>query len=162
MWNINTKYTSPEAYFSSLRGELNALIIGEANLIANLANISSWIYHSYPDLNWCGFYLWSDADQELILGPFQGKPACLRVKSGKGVCGTSFSKRSPIRVDDVSQFPDHISCDSATQSELVIPLIHHNKVRGVLDLDSPIKQRFSAEDEDGFCDILSSLVPKIF
>src|SRR5689334_13542134 len=110
--------------FDSLGKELISLVEDEKNLIANLANVSSAIYHTYPGLNWCGFYLWSEEDQELILGPFQGRPACIRIKSGKGVCGTSFERRQTIRVEDVHAFPGHIACDSASESELVVPLIH--------------------------------------
>lgn len=145
--------------FDSLERELVSLIEDEKNLVANLANISSAIYHSYPGLNWCGFYLWDEADQELVLGPFQGKVACLRIRPGKGVCGTSFVKRETIRVEDVHAFPGHIACDSASESELVVPLIHDGIVRGVLDLDAPVKKRFSEEDARAFSRIMQRLVP---
>lgn len=148
--------------FNSLEKELLSLIEGEKNLVANLANISSAIFHSFPGLNWCGFYLWSDEDQELVLGPFQGRPACLRIKSGRGVCGTSYQKRVTIRVEDVHEFPGHIACDSASESELVVPLILGNKVLGVLDLDAPVKARFSDEDASGFTKIMQRLVPALW
>jgi L-methionine (R)-S-oxide reductase len=162
MWKVETSYTSAEEYFHSLRQELFALIDGETNLIANLANISSWIYHSYPQLNWCGFYLWNEADQELVLGPFQGRPACIRIKPGKGVCGTSYSRQATVRVDDVHQFPGHIACDAASQSELVVPLLHRGQVLAVLDLDSPQKNTFTQADEDGFTNLMRELAVKLF
>jgi GAF domain-containing protein len=144
--------------FHSLEKELISLIEDETNLIANLANISSSIFHSYPGLNWCGFYLWSEEDQELVLGPFQGRPACLRIKTGKGVCGTSFLKRETLRVDDVHAFPGHIACDSASESELVIPLVRNGNVMGVLDLDAPVKNHFSEEDAREFSRIMQQIV----
>jgi GAF domain-containing protein len=148
--------------FDSLERELISLVEDEKNLIANLANISASIYHTYPNLNWCGFYLWDEVDQELVLGPFQGRPACIRIKSGKGVCGTSFERRETIRVEDVHAFPGHIACDSASESELVVPLIHDGKVMGVLDLDAPVKTRFSEEDARAFSRIMQRLVPYLW
>lgn len=148
--------------FLSLEKEIISLIDGEKNLVANLANISSSIYHAYPGLNWCGFYLWSEDDQELVLGPFQGKPACLRIKPGKGVCGTSYLKRETIRVEDVHAFPGHIACDSASESELVVPLIRNGFVMGVLDLDAPVKSRFSEEDAREFSRMINKVVPYLW
>lgn len=161
MWHIQSKYSSPD-FFISLEKELSSLIEGEKNLIANLSNISSWIYHAYPDLNWCGFYLWSDEDQELILGPFQGMPACIRIKPERGVCGASYSQKKTMRVDDVEKFPGHIACDSASKSELVVPLIKNGKVLAVLDLDSPRLKRFTEEDEREFTRIIGALAQKIY
>lgn len=146
MWIIQSKYGTPE-FYSSLEKELDALIIGEKNLIANLANIASWIYHTMPDLNWSGFYLWNEEDKELVLGPFQGKPACIRIKPERGVCGASYTQKKTMRIDDVHAFPGHIACDSASLSELVVPLMKNGKVFAVLDLDSPKTNRFSEEDE---------------
>lgn len=146
----------------SLEKEIISLIEGEKNLIANLANISASIYHGYPGLNWCGFYLWSNEDQELVLGPFQGKPACLRIKSGKGVCGTSYLKRETIRVEDVHAFPGHIACDSASESELVVPLIRNGIVMGVLDLDAPVKSRFTEEDARAFTGMMNKIMPNLW
>lgn len=148
--------------FKDLEREIMGLIDGEKNLVANLANISSQIFHSYSGLNWCGFYLWSDEDQELVLGPFQGKPACLRIKSGRGVCGTSFASKKSVLVDDVHEFPGHIACDAASESELVIPMIKDGKVFGVLDMDAPTKKRFSKEDEIQFTAIVNKFVSKIY
>ncbi len=146
----------------SLEKEIISLIEDEKNLVANLANISSAIYHGFPGLNWCGFYLWSDEDQELILGPFQGKVACLRIKSGKGVCGTSYQKKETVRVDDVHAFPGHIACDSASESELVVPLIKNGIVLGVLDLDAPVLNRFTKEDAEAFTRIMNKAVPYLW
>jgi L-methionine (R)-S-oxide reductase len=160
MWTIESKYQEPD-FYQQLEKELISLISGEKNFIANLANLSSWIYHSLPDLNWCGFYLWNEEDQELVLGPFQGKPACIRIKSGKGVCGTAFSEKRTIKVDDVFTFSGHIACDSNTQSELVIPLIQGEKVLGVLDLDSPKLSRFEKRDAEGLTQIMQRLLPSL-
>ena len=148
--------------FQSLEKELISLIEDEKNLVANLANISSSIYHAYPGLNWCGFYLWSEEDQELVLGPFQGRPACIRIAPGKGVCGTSFVKRETIRVEDVHEFPGHIACDSASESELVVPLIKDGLVMGVLDLDAPVKGRFSEEDARAFSGMMNKVIPYLW
>ncbi len=161
MWQINSNI-SQEGFFLSLEKELQSLVEGEKNLIANLSNICSWIYHSFPDLNWCGFYLWVEEDQQLVLGPFQGKPACIRIPLGKGVCGKAFQEKRTIRVDDVLNFPGHIACDSASLSELVIPLIANGKQYGVLDLDSPKLNNFSEKDESEFTHILNGLTSKIF
>ena len=161
MWIIQSNYNNIETFYPTLKNELLALVEGENNLIANLANISSWIYHSMPNLNWCGFYLWSQSDQELILGPFQGKPACLRIKPERGVCGASYSQQKVMNVPDVHAFAGHIACDSASRSELVIPLMKKNKVIGVLDLDSPQVARFSKIDEDELSAIIKLIAEKI-
>lgn len=161
MWHVSSKY-GDENFFPSLEKELLSLIEGERNLMANLSNISSWIYHSFPELNWCGFYLWNEEDQELVLGPFQGKPACIRIKSTRGVCGAAYTQKKPVRVDDVNSFPGHIACDSASLSELVIPLIKNNKAMGVLDLDSPLVARFSEKEEKEFWRIMSIIADKIY
>jgi GAF domain-containing protein len=155
MWIMNSNYQKPDEFWPKLAEDLSALVSGEENAIANLANISSWLFHTLPELNWCGFYLWSEADQELILGPFQGKPACIRIRSGRGVCGTAFRDQKTLRVDDVSAFPGHIACDSESQSELVIPLQRF----GVLDLDSPNLNRFSNRDEVELTRIMNQLLP---
>lgn len=156
MWIIQSKYGTPE-FYASLEKELDALVMGEKNLIANLANIASWIYHTMPDLNWSGFYMWNEKDKELVLGPFQGKPACIRIKPERGVCGASYTQKKTMRIDDVHAFPGHIACDSASLSELVIPLIKNGKVYGVLDLDSPKTNRFSVEDERELTRIFTKL-----
>lgn len=161
MWIINSKYGNPD-FYQSLEKELLALIEGEKNLIANLANISSWINFAFPDLNWCGFYLWNEEDTELVLGPFQGKPACIRIKPERGVCGAAYTRKETVRVDDVHSFPGHIACDSASLSELVVPMIKNGKVMAVLDLDSPQTHRFTEQDEKEFTRIMNLISDKIY
>ncbi len=129
--------------------QAECLIAGEPNLTANLANLSALIYNSVPNLNWAGFY-WLDSPSELVLGPFQGQVACVRIPVGKGVCGTAVSTGSSQLVDDVHQFAGHIACDSASESELVVPIRVAGGVVGVLDLDAPIKARFNEQDRHGF------------
>jgi GAF domain-containing protein len=144
------------------------LLEGERNLIANLANTAALIYHALPDLNWAGFYLIGPnaqnvATPELILGPFQGKTACVRIAIGKGVCGTAAATRETQLVPDVHAFPGHITCDSASNSEIVIPMIFSNGPRrsellGVLDLDSPLLGRFDEQDQRGLEKIVAILM----
>src|SRR6267142_575527 len=133
--------------YENLAEQLRSLLEGERDFIANAANFSSLLYYSLPDLNWAGFYLQKDA--ELVLGPFQGKPACVRIAIGKGVCGTAAEQRQTILVDNVHEFPDHIACDSASNSEIVVPLIKDERLIGVLDVDSPSLARFDDEDAKG-------------
>lgn len=161
MWIIQSKYGSPD-FFITLEKELFSLIEGEKNLIANLANISSWLYHTIPGLNWTGFYMWNDEDKELVLGPFQGKPACIRIRPERGVCGAAYSNAETVRVEDVHSFPGHIACDSASRSELVIPLLFEKRVMGVLDLDSPDKGRFTEEDARELTRIMNLLSRQLF
>jgi len=161
MWHIHSKYGEKD-FYHALEKELLSLIDGEKNLIANLANISSWIYHAFPDLNWSGFYLWNEDDKELVLGPFQGKPACIRIKPERGVCGAAYTNATTVRVDDVHSFPGHIACDSASLSELVVPLIKDGKVMGVLDLDSPKTNRFTEEDQNEFTRIMNHISARIY
>ena len=130
---------------NELISQLEALLEGEADTIANLANASAALMESLEGLNWAGFYLLRG--RELVLGPFQGKPACIRIPLGRGVCGTAAERDETQRVEDVHAFPGHIACDSASRSELVVPLHHDGKVVGVLDLDSPRLGRFSPEDQ---------------
>src|ERR1044072_152091 len=138
--------SKPELY-ASLLLQLRSLLEGERDFIANAANFSSLLYHSLPDLNWAGFYLYKDG--ELVLGPFQGQPACVRIAIGKGVCGTAAHHRQTILVDNVHDFPGHIACDSASNSEIVVPLVKNGRLLGVLDLDSPAFARFDDEDAKG-------------
>jgi len=123
-----------------------AFIHGETNLIANLSNISSIINLYLDTINWAGFYLMDEG--ELVLGPFQGKPACIRIPLGKGVCGTAAKEGKTIIVEDVHQFPGHIACDAASNSEIVIPIFKNGEVMGVLDIDSPIKNRFGNKEKE--------------
>ncbi len=136
---------------------LKALLENEHDLIANLANASALLYQSIPNINWAGFYLYKN--NELILGPFQGKIACMHIPMGKGVCGTCAEQRKVLRIDNVHQFSGHIACDSNSNSEIVIPLIKENTLLGVLDIDSPSFSRFSEDDEillNQFVDVLVS------
>jgi L-methionine (R)-S-oxide reductase len=138
---------SKRDFYASLAQQLAALLEGEPDAIANAANMSALIYQFLPDLNWAGFYFMRGP--ELVLGPFQGKTACVRIAVGRGVCGTSVERRESIVVPDVHAFPGHIACDSASRSELVVPLIRDGRVIGVLDLDSPNPNRFDDEDREG-------------
>jgi len=124
--------------------QLDALLAGESNKIANLSNASALLNQFFDTINWVGFYLMEDG--ELVLGPFQGLPACVRIKVGKGVCGTAVQKKETIIVPDVNEFPGHIACDAASQSEIVVPMIKDGEVIGVLDIDSPVKNRFDEVD----------------
>lgn len=143
---VDTAAPKHELY-ARLAQEMRGLIAGETDFIANLANAAALIYHSLPDLNWAGFYLLKQG--ELVVGPFQGKPACVRIAMGKGVCGTAALQRSTVIVRDVHEFPGHIACDSASNSEIVVPLIRGGDLVGVLDLDSPNVARFDEGDKDG-------------
>ena len=131
-----------------LARQARGLLEGERDLIANAANMAALIWNLVPDLNWAGFYFVKGG--ELVLGPFQGKPACVRIAVGKGVCGTAAARRESVLVSDVHAFPDHIACDSASNSELVVPLIKDGVVHGVLDLDSPLFARFDEDDREAF------------
>ncbi|WP_353854929.1 GAF domain-containing protein [Bacillus sp. Bos-x628] len=131
--------------YQMLVKQVEAITAGEPDLIANLANAASLLYHSLSDVNWAGFYLAKNG--ELVLGPFHGLPACVRIPSGKGVCGTAFATGDVQRIADVHSFPGHIACDAASQSEIVIPLKVNDEIIGVLDIDSPVKDRFDEIDE---------------
>lgn len=134
--------------YEELARQTRGLLDGERDPIANAANLAALIWELVPDLNWAGFYFVKGG--ELVLGPFQGKPACVRIALGKGVCGTAAARRQSVLVEDVHAFPGHIACDSASNSELVVPLIKGGKVLGVLDLDSPLRARFDAQDQRAF------------
>ena len=139
--------TDPEDFYAELARQLTGLLTGERDIIANAANMAALIFNTMPDLNWAGFYfLRGDA---LVLGPFQGKPACVRIPVGRGVCGAAVAQRQTLRIEDVNAFPDHIACNSASRSELVVPLIRAGEVLGVLDLDSPRPGQFTAADQAG-------------
>ncbi len=137
-----------KAFYAELCEQLGSLLAGEPDPIANAANTSALLYQMMPDLNWAGFYFLKRPN-ELVLGPFQGKPACVRIAVGRGVCGAAVEKRASVLVRDVHDFADHIVCDSASRSELVVPLIRVGKVLGVIDLDSPRVARFDADDQAG-------------
>lgn len=152
---LNKGGTKSELY-SKLPSQLRSLVADERDFIANAANLSSLLYHSMPDLNWAGFYF--HKNNELVLGPFQGQPACVRIAIGKGVCGTAAQQRQTIIVDDVHEFPGHIACDSASNSEIVVPIIKDGELIGVLDLDSPSMGRFDEEDARGLNELVEIFV----
>jgi len=133
--------------YAQLAEELRSLLAGERDFIANAANFSALVYHSLPDVNWAGFYFLKDG--QLVLGPFQGKPACIRIPIGKGVCGTAAERRETVLVHNVHDFPGHIACDSASNAEIVVPLVTRNELLGVFDVDSPSIGRFDDEDAEG-------------
>ncbi len=138
--------SKPEQY-AQLAGQARALLHGERDRVANAANLSALVYHALPQLNWVGFYFFDGT--ELVVGPFQGQPACVRIALDKGVCGAAASTRRTQRIADVDAFPGHIACDSASRSELVVPLLHGDELIGVFDLDSPVLERFDADDQAG-------------
>jgi GAF domain-containing protein len=144
------------ATYAALETQLRALLHGERDFIANSANTAALLWHSLPDLNWAGVYRLVHG--ELVLGPFQGKPACVRIQLGQGVCGTAAAQKQTILVPDVRQFPGHIACDAASQSEIVVPLVRNGQLLGVLDLDSPQRNRFDAADQAGLEKLAASLV----
>jgi L-methionine (R)-S-oxide reductase len=133
--------------YRELLGQLAALFAGERDGIANAANMSALLFAALPNVNWAGFYFLRE--HELVLGPFQGKVACVRIPLGRGVCGTAAERRETVIVADVNAFPGHIACDAASRSEIVVPLIRHGQLKGVLDLDSAELARFDAQDRDG-------------
>jgi len=146
--------TGKSELYGDLAGQLGALLAGEPDRTANAANMAALIYHGLPDINWAGFYFRQCG--ELVLGPFQGKPACVRIPLGKGVCGTAAARAATVLVADVHEFPGHIACDPVSRSELVVPLIKAGEVSGVLDLDSPLSARFDEMDRAG-CERLVAL-----
>ncbi len=155
MYSFDVSNGSKAELYRDLMAAVDALTAGEPDAIANMANAAAVIWQYLPDLNWAGFYRMVDG--ELVLGPFQGKTACIRIAVGKGVCGTAAATRETQLVEDVHAFPGHIACDAASRSELVVPLVRDGVVLGVLDLDSPEPARFDAEDAKG-CEALAALL----
>ena len=148
MYDFSVSATDKPALYREIDAALAALVAGEPDPVANMANAAALLFHALPDLNWAGFY--RNLHGELVLGPFQGRAACIRIPFGKGVCGTAAATLRPQRVDDVDAFPGHIACDAASRSELVVPLVTDDgRLLGVLDLDSPMRARFDADDEAG-------------
>lgn len=145
-----------EQQYEQLISQAKSLVSGEHDLIANMANISALLFNNLEDINWAGFYLYKE--EQLVLGPFQGQPACIRIPLGKGVCGTSAETRTVQRIADVHEFDGHIACDAASNSEIVIPLVVEGQLIGVLDIDSPIFDRFSQLDENGLVEIAAVLL----
>lgn len=152
-------HASKPAVYDDLRGQLSALLSGETDPIANAANMAALLFNTMPDINWAGFYF-LQSERELVLGPFQGKPACVRIPVGKGVCGAAVERGTSMVVEDVNAFPGHIACDAASRSELVVPLVRNGSVFGVLDIDSPVVGRFDAEDRAGIEALASIFVGK--
>ncbi|KQX97624.1 diguanylate cyclase [Rhodanobacter sp. Root480] len=141
-------YASKREHYDDLVSQARGLLAGERDLIANAANFSALVYHSLPDINWAGFYLYDG--NELVVGPFQGKPACIRIALGRGVCGTAAQTRETQLVADVNAFDGHIACDAASQSEIVVPLVRPDgRLLGVWDVDSPHTRRFDEDDRAG-------------
>ena len=149
---------TPEQY-AQLLEQARALMHGERDRIANAANLSALLYHGLPDLNWAGFYFFDGT--ELVVGPFQGLPACVRIPLDKGVCGAAARERVTQRVDDVHAFPGHIACDAASRSEIVVPLVHGGELVGVLDIDSPRPARFDEDDQRGMEAIAAACVESL-
>jgi L-methionine (R)-S-oxide reductase len=154
--SIQSDHLDKPSLYREVQNNVSAILAGERDFIANLANTSALLFHSLPDLNWAGFYLFK-VDQ-LVLGPFQGKPACIRIAIGKGVCGSAAQRRQTIVVPDVHAFSGHIACDDASLSEIVVPLIWESRLIGVMDLDSPSVGRFDDVDAKGLEAIASILL----
>ena len=155
---INTAGLSKTAAYLELKGQFSALLAGERDGLANSANLSALLFQALPGINWAGFYFLRGND--LVLGPFQGKVACVRITLGRGVCGTSALRRETIIVPDVHAFPGHIACDAASRSEIVVPLLSEGRLLGVLDLDSPELARFDAGDATGLAALVDQLLQK--
>ena len=149
---MTTRVKSKRELYDQLAAQLSSLLAGERDLVANAANFSSLIFHSLTHLNWAGFYFAKDG--ELVLGPFQGQPACVRIKIGQGVCGSGAARRDTVIVPNVHEFPGHIACDRASNSEIVVPLMKDGRMIGVLDLDSPSFGRFDDHDAAGLQNLI--------
>ena len=158
MYDFKIAAADVPTMYRDLASALEALITGESDSIANMANAAALIWETLPGINWAGFY--RNVDGELVLGPFQGRPACIRIAFGTGVCGVAAATRTVQRVDDVNAFDGHIACDSASASEIVIPLVRGGELLGVLDIDSPSTGRFTAEDEAG-CMRLGEILSRV-
>lgn len=159
MFHVENYRGNKEDNYELVKKQLKALVEDEKNQIANLSNASALLNQFLDRINWVGFYLMDE--KELVLGPFQGLPACVRIPVGRGVCGTAVQRKETILVEDVHQFPGHIACDAASQSEIVIPLVKNGEVIGVLDIDSPEKARFDEVDKqklEEFVDVLMAYI----
>ena len=157
MYDFKIEAGDKASFYDELAKALESLVAGEPDAVANMANASSLIMEQLADLNWAGFY--RNVDGELVLGPFQGRAACIRIPFGKGVCGAAAESRETQRVEDVHAFPGHIACDAASRSELVVPIVRDGELLAVLDLDSPTPGRFDAEDQAG-CEALCRVLEK--
>ncbi len=159
MFRTGTLEGSKPEQYAQLLEQARGLMHGEHDRTANAANLSALVFHALPDLNWAGFYFFDGT--ELVVGPFQGHPACVRIAIGRGVCGTAAATRQTQRVPDVDAFPGHIPCDSASRSELVVPLFQGDRLVGVLDLDSPRLDRFDADDQRGLEAIAQAFIDSL-
>ena len=159
MYDFKIEAADKATLYRDLARALEALIGNETDAVANMANAAGLIWESLPDLNWAGFY--RNVGRELVLGPFQGRPACIRIPFGTGVCGVAAETRQVQRVADVNAFPGHIACDSASRSEIVLPLVRDGELLGVLDIDSPRPDRFDEGDEAGLRPIAEILAKAI-
>lgn len=157
-WNYWNNAQGGPPDFDQLSTLAAALFEGERDFIANSANLSSLLFHSLPEVNWCGFYLQREREGHLVLGPFQGKTACVRIGIGQGVCGAAAAQRRTILVPDVHDFAGHIACDPSSRSEIVVPLIRSGRVVGVMDIDSPVVSRFARSDAEGLERLASLLL----
>jgi L-methionine (R)-S-oxide reductase len=160
VFNVEMYSGNREENYDLVIKQLHALLHDEKNQVANLSNASALLNQFLDRINWVGFYL-MDTNNELVLGPFQGLPACIRIPLGRGVCGTAALKRETIRVEDVHEFPGHIACDAASQSEIVIPIMKNGELIGVLDIDSPEKNRFDELDQEKLEDFVAALTEYI-
>jgi L-methionine (R)-S-oxide reductase len=159
MYDFRIATQDKPALYRELVAAADSLTAAESDPVANMANIAALLWDSLPELNWAGFY--RNIDEELVLGPFQGRPACIRIPFGKGVCGTAAATLQPQRIDDVNAFPGHIACDSASASELVVPIIREGRLIGVIDLDSPRLARFDEEDLAGCLELARTLAARL-
>lgn len=159
MFQFDVRDACKAELYHDLHAAMDALTAGEPDPVANMANAAALIWEYLPDINWAGFYRMVEG--ELVLGPFQGKAACIRIPLGKGVCGTAAQARQTQLIDDVHAFPGHIACDGASLSELVVPIVHDGELFGVLDLDSPTLARFDAEDAAGCEALVRLLAPRL-
>jgi GAF domain-containing protein len=158
MYDFRIEAADKATMYRDLASALEGLVAGEPDPVANMANAAALIWETLPDINWAGFY--RNVGGELVLGPFQGRPACIRIAFGQGVCGAAAASQQVQRVDDVHAFPGHIACDAASASELVVPIVRDGELIAVLDLDSPTPARFDAEDEAG-CVKLAEVLAKV-
>jgi GAF domain-containing protein len=158
MYDFKIQAADTASMYRDLASALEGLVAGEPDPIAYMANAAALIWETLPDLNWAGFY--RNFDGELVLGPFQGRPACIRIAFGSGVCGVAAATRQVQRVEDVNAFPGHIACDSASASEIVVPIVRDGELIAVLDIDSPTRGRFTVEDEAG-CVRLGEILAKV-
>ena len=159
MYDFRIDPTDKAEAWRQIVAAADALTEGEPDAVANMANVAALLWESLPDVNWTGFY--RNVGGELVLGPFQGRAACIRIPFGKGVCGAAAASLEPQRVEDVDAFPGHIACDSASRSELVVPLVHGGELIGVIDLDSPTISRFDGEDLAGCLELARRLAPRL-